>query len=174
MDYMYSRIVDKDIYSAIGSALDVIYHVVFGLGWILWDLTKVMSTTSYFDLDIISHTDGAQSSRVPTSLPDDPYVAVRQHILNDREEEFLPIDSRVPLTVEEFEGNEPLDIGSPHYTLQLHQTPPSRNGYLRKRTKTKPKRQNRAREQKERERKVKSKPKSPKVNPKKSKVKPEE
>ncbi|GJU19757.1 hypothetical protein Tco_1153099 [Tanacetum coccineum] len=50
-----------------------------------------MSTTSYFDLDIISHTDGAQSSRVPTSLPDDPYVAVRQAYLIDTDTESGPL-----------------------------------------------------------------------------------
>ncbi|GKF56267.1 hypothetical protein Tco_0166607, partial [Tanacetum coccineum] len=37
-----------------------------------------MSTPAHFDSEIISQTDGAQYSRVPTQLPDDPYVAVRQ------------------------------------------------------------------------------------------------
>nr|GFB97280.1 hypothetical protein [Tanacetum cinerariifolium] len=37
-------------------------------------------------------TDGAQSSRVPTSLPDDPYVAVRQAYLVDMDTESGPLD----------------------------------------------------------------------------------
>ncbi|GJS19052.1 hypothetical protein Tco_0413524 [Tanacetum coccineum] len=34
-----------------------------------------MSTSAHFDSEIISQTDEAQSSRVPTPFPDDPYVA---------------------------------------------------------------------------------------------------
>ncbi|GKC57046.1 hypothetical protein Tco_1084644 [Tanacetum coccineum] len=45
-----------------------------------------MSTPANFNSKIISQTVGGQSSRVPTPLPDDPYVAVR-----------------APLTDEEFE-----------------------------------------------------------------------
>nr|GEZ68730.1 hypothetical protein [Tanacetum cinerariifolium] len=63
--------------------------------------------------------DGAQSSRVPVPLPDDPYVAVRQARLvdtdteSDREEasskaeESQPFGSRVPLITEEFEAFDP-------------------------------------------------------------------
>ncbi|GKD30167.1 hypothetical protein Tco_1240945 [Tanacetum coccineum] len=37
-----------------------------------------MSTLAYVDSVTITQADGAQSSRVPVPLPDDPYVAVRQ------------------------------------------------------------------------------------------------
>ncbi|GJV53554.1 hypothetical protein Tco_1449295 [Tanacetum coccineum] len=40
-----------------------------------------MSILAHFDLEIISQTDGAQSSRVPTPLPDDPYVTIPQTLL---------------------------------------------------------------------------------------------
>ncbi|GJU64070.1 hypothetical protein Tco_1245905, partial [Tanacetum coccineum] len=61
---------------------------------------------------------GAQSSRVPVSLPDDPYVVVRQAQLVDTDiesnleeapsevEESQPLGSRVPLISEEFEAFE--------------------------------------------------------------------
>nr|GEU52362.1 hypothetical protein [Tanacetum cinerariifolium] len=42
-----------------------------------------MSTPTYVDLETISQADGAQSSRVPVSLLDDPYVVVRQAQLVD-------------------------------------------------------------------------------------------
>ncbi|GKE09294.1 hypothetical protein Tco_1412845, partial [Tanacetum coccineum] len=63
----------------------------------------------------------AQSSRVPTLLPDDPYVAVRQAYLVDTDteskpneapselEEFQPLVSREPLTDKEFEVSKPSD-----------------------------------------------------------------
>ncbi|GKB70247.1 hypothetical protein Tco_0931659, partial [Tanacetum coccineum] len=38
----------------------------------------VMSTLAYVDSGTITQADGAQSSRVPIPLPDDPYVAIRQ------------------------------------------------------------------------------------------------
>nr|GEW87483.1 hypothetical protein [Tanacetum cinerariifolium] len=44
-------------------------------------LSHVMSTLAHSDLETISQTDGARSSRVPTPLPDDPYMAVRQAYL---------------------------------------------------------------------------------------------
>ncbi|GKC56765.1 hypothetical protein Tco_1084363, partial [Tanacetum coccineum] len=62
---------------------------------------------------------GAQSSRVPVLLPDDPYVVVRQAQLVDTDiesdleeaplevEESQPLGSRVPLLSEEFEAFEP-------------------------------------------------------------------
>ncbi|GKE64096.1 hypothetical protein Tco_1518257 [Tanacetum coccineum] len=49
-----------------------------------------MSTPSHFDIEIISHTDEAQSSRVPTHLPGDPYVAVRHAYLVDTDTESGP------------------------------------------------------------------------------------
>nr|GEV08260.1 hypothetical protein [Tanacetum cinerariifolium] len=57
-----------------------------------------MSTPAYVDSETITQADGAQSSRVPVPLPDDPYVAA---------EESLPLGSRVPLMSEEFEALEP-------------------------------------------------------------------
>nr|GEX55985.1 hypothetical protein [Tanacetum cinerariifolium] len=44
-------------------------------------LSHVMSTLAHSDLETISQTDEARSSRVPTPLPDDPYMAVRQAYL---------------------------------------------------------------------------------------------
>ncbi|GKC19883.1 hypothetical protein Tco_1022033 [Tanacetum coccineum] len=40
-----------------------------------------MSTPAHIDSETISHIDKARSSRVPISLPDDPYIAVRQAYL---------------------------------------------------------------------------------------------
>ncbi|GJR74293.1 hypothetical protein Tco_0086658 [Tanacetum coccineum] len=51
-----------------------------------------MSTPAHFDLKIISQTDGAQSSRVPTPLLDDPYMTVRQAHLVDRDTESGPLE----------------------------------------------------------------------------------
>ncbi|GKA24555.1 hypothetical protein Tco_0710588, partial [Tanacetum coccineum] len=79
---------------------------------------QVMSTPAYVDSESITQADGAQSSRVPVPLPDDPYVAVRQARLVDTEsepeeapseaEELQSLGSRVPLMGEEFEAVEPL------------------------------------------------------------------
>ncbi|GKF09637.1 hypothetical protein Tco_0043861, partial [Tanacetum coccineum] len=51
----------------------------------------VMSTPAYVDSESITHADGAQSSRVPVPLPDDPYS----------------FGFRVPLMGEEFVAVEP-------------------------------------------------------------------
>ncbi|GJR21337.1 retrovirus-related pol polyprotein from transposon TNT 1-94 [Tanacetum coccineum] len=79
----------------------------------------VMSTPAYVDSETITQADGAQSSRVPVPLPDDPYVAVRQAQLVDTDtesdpeeapseaEELQSLGSRVPLMGEEFEAFEP-------------------------------------------------------------------
>nr|GEZ50107.1 hypothetical protein [Tanacetum cinerariifolium] len=78
-----------------------------------------MSTLIYVDLETITQADGAQSSRVPVSLPDDPYVAVRHAQLVDTNTELeleeAPLEvneshvlgSKVPLMSEEFEASEP-------------------------------------------------------------------
>nr|GEX20249.1 hypothetical protein [Tanacetum cinerariifolium] len=78
-----------------------------------------MSTPAYVDSETITQADGAQSSRVPVPLPDDPYVAVRQEYLVDTDtesqpikapleaDESQPLGSRVPLMGEEFEAIEP-------------------------------------------------------------------
>nr|GEZ50108.1 hypothetical protein [Tanacetum cinerariifolium] len=47
-----------------------------------------MSTLIYVDLETITQADGAQSSRVLVSLPDDPYVAVRHAQLVDTNTEL--------------------------------------------------------------------------------------
>nr|GEV68664.1 hypothetical protein [Tanacetum cinerariifolium] len=64
---------------------------------------------AYVDSETITQADGAQSSRVPVPLLDDPYVAVRQAQLVDTDtesepeeapsevEESQPLGSRVPL-----------------------------------------------------------------------------
>ncbi|GJW31727.1 hypothetical protein Tco_0051759 [Tanacetum coccineum] len=51
-----------------------------------------MSTPAHFDSEIISQSVGAQSSRVPTLLPDDPYVTVRQAHLVDTDTESGPAE----------------------------------------------------------------------------------
>ncbi|GJS16064.1 hypothetical protein Tco_0410536 [Tanacetum coccineum] len=81
-----------------------------------------MSTPSHFDIEIISHTDEAQSSRVPTHLPDDFHLIVGHDYTPatvDTEsepeeapskiEEFQPLVSRAPLIDEEFEVSKPSD-----------------------------------------------------------------
>ncbi|GJS17440.1 hypothetical protein Tco_0411912 [Tanacetum coccineum] len=80
---------------------------------------SVMSTPTYVDSETITQADGAQSSRVPVPLPDDPYVAVRQtQLVNtdtesdpeeapSKAEELQSLGSRVPLMGEEFEAVEP-------------------------------------------------------------------
>ncbi|GJY09737.1 hypothetical protein Tco_0377922, partial [Tanacetum coccineum] len=81
----------------------------------------VMSTPALFDLEIISQTVRAQSSRVPTLLPDGPYVAVREAHLVVR---ILNIESKpeeAPSETEEFEASEPSDtrITSLHSSASL-------------------------------------------------------
>ncbi|GKA83113.1 hypothetical protein Tco_0789861 [Tanacetum coccineum] len=88
-------------------------------GCALSGYVRVMSTPAYVDSETITQADGAQSSRVPVPLPDDPYVAVRQAQLVDTDtesdpeeapseaEESQPLGSRVPLMSEEFEASEP-------------------------------------------------------------------
>ncbi|GJU35897.1 hypothetical protein Tco_1184251 [Tanacetum coccineum] len=75
---------------------------------------------AYVDSETITQAYGAQRSRLPVPLPDDPYVAVRQAQLVDTDtesdpeeapsevEESQPLGSRVPLVSEEFEAFEPL------------------------------------------------------------------
>ncbi|GJT44681.1 hypothetical protein Tco_0953396 [Tanacetum coccineum] len=75
--------------------------------------------------------DGAQSSRVPVPLPNNPYVAVKQTHLVDTDiesdleedpsevEELQSVGSRVPLMGEVFEAFEPID----HPTYHVSPTP---------------------------------------------------
>ncbi|GJY55527.1 hypothetical protein Tco_0454642 [Tanacetum coccineum] len=51
-----------------------------------------MSTLAHFDSEIISQAVRAQSSRVPTLLPDDPYVVVRQAHLVYTDTESGPVE----------------------------------------------------------------------------------
>ncbi|GKB86459.1 hypothetical protein Tco_0958731 [Tanacetum coccineum] len=99
---------------------------------------KVMSTPTYVDLETITQADGAQSSRVPVPLTDDPYVAVRQAQLVDTDtesdldeapseaEESQPLGFRVPIISEEFEASEPLGtrILSSHSPVSSDSTAP--------------------------------------------------
>ncbi|GKC42802.1 hypothetical protein Tco_1060524 [Tanacetum coccineum] len=87
-------------------------------------LSYVMSTPAYADSKTITKADGAQSSRMPAPLPDDPYVAVRQAHLVDTDteseldeapleaEDSQPLGSSVPLMSEEFEASKPSDTDS--------------------------------------------------------------
>ncbi|GJQ89781.1 hypothetical protein Tco_0000920 [Tanacetum coccineum] len=54
-------------------------------------LSHVTSTPAHFDLEIISQTDRAQSSRVPTPLFDDHYMVVRQSHFVDTDPESGPL-----------------------------------------------------------------------------------
>ncbi|GKC02511.1 hypothetical protein Tco_0994121 [Tanacetum coccineum] len=53
-----------------------------------------MSTPAYVDSESINQADGAQTSRVPVPLPDDPYVAVRI----DSSHSSASLDSTAPLS----------------------------------------------------------------------------
>ncbi|GJW05507.1 hypothetical protein Tco_1564363 [Tanacetum coccineum] len=100
---------------------------------------------AHFDSEIISQTVEAQSSRVPTPLPDDPYVEVRQEHLVDTNTESGPVEdlreteAHTPATVdtesepkeapsktEEFEASEPSDtrITSSHSSASSDSTAP--------------------------------------------------
>nr|GEX43423.1 hypothetical protein [Tanacetum cinerariifolium] len=78
-----------------------------------------MSTPAHFDSKIISYTVRSQSSRVPTSLPDDPYVAVRQAHLVDTNTEFGPPILVVPSPV--------LSQDDLHLTIRQAYTPATIN-----------------------------------------------
>ncbi|GKG20631.1 hypothetical protein Tco_0380432, partial [Tanacetum coccineum] len=59
-----------------------------------------MSTLVFFDPEISTQADGAQSSRVPVPLPKDPYKAIRQTYLvgtNTESEPFEdPVETKAP------------------------------------------------------------------------------
>ncbi|GJT85018.1 hypothetical protein Tco_1066735 [Tanacetum coccineum] len=78
--------------------------------------TKVMSTPTHFDSKIILQTDKAQSSRVPTPLPEDPYVTVRQAHLVDTNSESEPFEdyreTKIPQPLPIAQSLTPSDI---HY-----------------------------------------------------------
>nr|GEW19674.1 RNA-directed DNA polymerase, eukaryota, nucleotide-binding alpha-beta plait domain protein [Tanacetum cinerariifolium] len=76
----------------------------------------VISTPAHFDSKIISQTVRDLSSRVPTPLPDDPYVAVRQTHLVDTNTESGPLEDLretgipLPLLVTAEPKEAPLEI----------------------------------------------------------------
>ncbi|GJS42882.1 putative reverse transcriptase domain-containing protein [Tanacetum coccineum] len=121
------------LHDALRALVDMLLVVM-----LIKDVSLVMSTPAHFDSEISSQTVRAQSSRVPTQLPDDPYVAVRQTHLVDTDtesepeeapleiEEFRPLVSRAPLTDEEFEVSEPSDtrITSSHSSASSDSTEP--------------------------------------------------
>nr|GEY43266.1 hypothetical protein [Tanacetum cinerariifolium] len=54
-----------------------------------------MSTPVFIDPEIFTQTGGAQSSRVPVPLPEDPYEAIRQAYLVGTDAEFEPFEDLV-------------------------------------------------------------------------------
>ncbi|GJW27502.1 hypothetical protein Tco_0044377 [Tanacetum coccineum] len=68
-----------------------------------------MSTPVFVDLEISTQADGAQISRVPVPLPEDPYEAIRQAYLDGRDTESEPIED--PVETEMLES--PLTVAPP-------------------------------------------------------------
>ncbi|GJV93593.1 hypothetical protein Tco_1541406 [Tanacetum coccineum] len=60
------------------------------------DASKVMSTPVFVDPESSTQADGAQSSRVPVPLPEDPYEAIRQAYLDG---ETLSLTTRMAVRV---------------------------------------------------------------------------
>ncbi|GJS27615.1 hypothetical protein Tco_0488235 [Tanacetum coccineum] len=83
-----TKIVDS-LLSACHATLAVLHDALRAIvdmllvAMLIEDMSLVMSTPAYIDLKTITQADGAQSSRVPISLLDDHYVAVRQAQLVD-------------------------------------------------------------------------------------------
>ncbi|GJW63257.1 hypothetical protein Tco_0115141 [Tanacetum coccineum] len=96
----------------------------------------MMSTLVFVDPNISTQDNGAQTSRVPVPLPDDPYVAVRQARLVDTKseleeapsegEELQSLGYKIPLMGEEFIVVEPSGTrtDSSHSSASLDSTPP--------------------------------------------------
>ncbi|GKC65163.1 hypothetical protein Tco_1097761 [Tanacetum coccineum] len=63
--------------------------------WKSKDVTQRMSTPVFVDPEISTQADGAQSSRVPVPLPEDPYEAIRQACLVGTNTESEPIKDPV-------------------------------------------------------------------------------
>ncbi|GJX58050.1 hypothetical protein Tco_0289440 [Tanacetum coccineum] len=85
-----------------------------------------MSTPTHFDSEIFPQTDGAQSSRVPIPLSDDPYRAVRQSHLTDTDIESGPLEDLREIEI----SQPPLVVPSPvpssndlHLTVGHDHTP---------------------------------------------------
>ncbi|GJW59100.1 hypothetical protein Tco_0105831 [Tanacetum coccineum] len=77
-----------------------------------------MSTPVFVDQESSTQTDGAQSSRVPVPLPEDPYEAIRQAYLDGTDTESEPFKD--PIDTEKLES--PLTIAPP--TSLSESTPP--------------------------------------------------
>ncbi|GKD12590.1 hypothetical protein Tco_1196997, partial [Tanacetum coccineum] len=60
-----------------------------------------MSTPVFVDPEISTQADGAQSSRVPVPLPEDPYEAIRQTYLVEADTESEPIEDLVETEIPE-------------------------------------------------------------------------
>ncbi|GKE19371.1 hypothetical protein Tco_1426948 [Tanacetum coccineum] len=54
-----------------------------------------MSTLVFVDLESSTQADGAQSSRVPVPLPEDPYEAIRQAYLDGTDTKSEPFEDPV-------------------------------------------------------------------------------
>ncbi|GKB12085.1 hypothetical protein Tco_0846008 [Tanacetum coccineum] len=68
-----------------------------------------MSTLVFVDPESSTQADGAQSSRVPVPIPEDPYEAIRQAYLDGTDTEFEPFED--PIDTETLES--PLAIAPP-------------------------------------------------------------
>ncbi|GJV41040.1 hypothetical protein Tco_1419480 [Tanacetum coccineum] len=69
----------------------------------------MMSTLVFVDPESSTEADGAQSSRVPMPLPEDPYEAIRQAYLDGTDTESEPFE--YPIDIETPES--PLAIAPP-------------------------------------------------------------
>ncbi|GKD73407.1 hypothetical protein Tco_1331689, partial [Tanacetum coccineum] len=54
-----------------------------------------MSTLVFVDPESFTQADGAQSSRVPVPLPEDPYEAIRQAYLDGTNTESKPFEDPI-------------------------------------------------------------------------------
>ncbi|GJW98391.1 hypothetical protein Tco_0180199 [Tanacetum coccineum] len=79
----------------------------------------MMSTLVFVDPKISTQADGAQSSRVPVPLPDDPYEAIRQAYLVGTDTESEPIEDPIKTKAPE----SPHTVASP--TSLPDSTPPT-------------------------------------------------
>ncbi|GJW62670.1 hypothetical protein Tco_0112005 [Tanacetum coccineum] len=80
--------------------------------------SRRMSTLVFVDPEISTQADGAQSSRVPVPLPEDPYEAIRQAYLDGTDTESEPFED--PIDTETPES--PLTVAPP--TSLPESTPP--------------------------------------------------
>ncbi|GJX59266.1 hypothetical protein Tco_0290656 [Tanacetum coccineum] len=60
-----------------------------------WSTKPRMSTLVFVGPEISTHADGAQSSRVPVPLPEDPYEAIRHAYLVGTDTESEPFEDPV-------------------------------------------------------------------------------